>query len=104
MKIHKLSFLHQVGKNVNKVKVGDKVGVGTIVESCSKCEACLNRDENYCHMGHIGTYNHQINYGSVKTDTGYTLGGYSTSYTVPENFALKVRYCIYILSQNIKIF
>jgi uncharacterized zinc-type alcohol dehydrogenase-like protein len=32
----------EVGEEVTKVKVGDKVGVGCIVDSCMECEQCLN--------------------------------------------------------------
>ena len=30
-----------VGEMVTKFKVGDRVGVGTFVDSCRKCEPCL---------------------------------------------------------------
>ncbi|CAK9159923.1 unnamed protein product [Ilex paraguariensis] len=38
----------EVGKNVQKFNVGDKVGVGCLVGSCRKCESCANNLENYC--------------------------------------------------------
>jgi D-arabinose 1-dehydrogenase-like Zn-dependent alcohol dehydrogenase len=33
-------YLLKVGKNVKDVKVGDKVGVGCIVDSCLDCSNC----------------------------------------------------------------
>jgi uncharacterized zinc-type alcohol dehydrogenase-like protein len=35
----------EVGDGVEKFKVGDKVGVGCMVEACMKCEHCLAGDE-----------------------------------------------------------
>ncbi len=61
-----------------------------MVDSCRKCVACKKGDENYCHKHNIGTYNHKTEYGTVKTNSGYTFGGYSASHTVPEDFVMKV--------------
>ena len=30
----------QVGKNVTKVKIGDKAGIGVMSDSCMKCKSC----------------------------------------------------------------
>nr|AKF02528.1 tetrahydroalstonine synthase [Catharanthus roseus] len=38
----------EVGSKVQKFKVGDKVGVASIIETCGKCEMCTNEVENYC--------------------------------------------------------
>jgi len=35
----------EVGAKVTKVKVGDNVGVGCIVDSCLECELCKRGDE-----------------------------------------------------------
>jgi D-arabinose 1-dehydrogenase-like Zn-dependent alcohol dehydrogenase len=32
----------EVGSNVTKFKVGDKVAAGGVVGTCGKCEDCLN--------------------------------------------------------------
>ena len=37
-----------VGKNVTKVKPGDNVGVGCMVDSCRQCEMCKEGDEQLC--------------------------------------------------------
>ncbi|CAN6679843.1 unnamed protein product [Malus baccata var. baccata] len=38
----------EVGSKVNKVKIGDKVGVGCMVGACHACESCNSNLENYC--------------------------------------------------------
>ncbi len=40
-----------VGKQVKKVKVGDKVGLGWFSASCMHCEQCLNGHHNLCGNG-----------------------------------------------------
>jgi len=80
-----------VGKNVTKVKPGDKVGVGCMVDSCGQCAMCEGGDEQFCQQGNCQTYNGQWKkYGRVKTDTDWTFGGYSGQYTVPERFIVKI--------------
>lgn len=44
----------QVGKNVTKFKVGDKIGVGCMVDSCRECSSCKEGCEEYCEEGHTG--------------------------------------------------
>src|ERR1700710_313879 len=46
-----------VGPGVTKFKVGDRVGVGCMVDSCGECESCKAGLEQYCYPGNIGTYN-----------------------------------------------
>lgn len=41
----------EVGSKVTKVKVGENVGVGCIIDSCLDCGNCNNGDENYCENG-----------------------------------------------------
>ena len=38
--------------------------------------------------GSISTYDREINYGNIKTDSGWTYGGYSERHTVPERFII----------------
>ena len=76
-----------VGKNVTKFKVGDKAGVGCMVNSCMKCESCKNGEEQHCETtGMVGTY------GTPKksSPTGITQGGYSNNIVVTEHFAIKI--------------
>lgn len=76
-----------VGKNVTKFKVGDKAGVGCMVDSCMKCESCKNGEEHHCETtGMVGTYG-----APDKTSpSGSTQGGYSSNIVVTEHFAIKI--------------
>jgi len=74
----------EVGSEVSKHAVGDRVGVGCLVDSCRKCENCLRGLEQYCLIGNIGTY------GSVGHDGKPTAGGYSTHIVVTEDFVLRI--------------
>ena len=40
--------------------------------------------------GAIATYNGLLRYGGVRTDSGWTYGGYTGRHTVPERFVIKV--------------
>ncbi|MBF6352593.1 NAD(P)-dependent alcohol dehydrogenase [Nocardia flavorosea] len=77
-----------VGSAVTRHRVGDRVGVGCMVDSCGVCEPCLQEEEQYCLRGAVMTYN-----GRVPEEVqagGYTLGGYSTQIVVTENFVLGI--------------
>ena len=86
---------------MTKVKIGDKVGVGCIVESCLNCKACDDGDELGCTGGHVGTYGQDLKHGLMKTDTGYSHGGYSGRITVHNRFAVKVFKNSFVLMQLI---
>ena len=74
-----------VGSAVTKFKVGDRVGVGCMVNSCGECEYCKRGDEQYCAKGNTGTYT------SVDPIDGtITQGGYSQAVVVTEDFVLRV--------------
>jgi len=71
-----------VGSKVTKFKVGDRVGVGCFVDSCT---TCATRDLDYEHYmpGLVQTYN------DVEADgTTPTYGGYSDSIVVKEGYVL----------------
>ncbi|MGN9788672.1 alcohol dehydrogenase catalytic domain-containing protein [Nonomuraea sp. ZG12] len=42
----------EVGSEVTKYQVGDRVGVGCMVNSCGECEYCRRGDEQYCQGEH----------------------------------------------------
>lgn len=73
-----------IGSNVTKFKVGDRVGVGVMVDSCGECEYCLEGRENVCLVGNVQTYNGRHFDGTP------TYGGYSTSIVVKESFVLRI--------------
>jgi len=72
----------KTGKNVKKFKVGDRVGVGVLVDSCKRCESCQQDLENYCPQM-ILTYN------SYSQDGTKTYGGYSDIVVVDEHYVLR---------------
>ena len=66
----------EIGKDVTKFKVGDKAGISPLLESCMKCQYCLEGKEQLCEsMDVLGE--------SLK-------GGYSEYVTVTEDFATKI--------------
>ncbi|WP_216897003.1 NAD(P)-dependent alcohol dehydrogenase [Nocardia alni] len=77
-----------VGSAVSKHKVGDRVGVGCMVDSCGECASCVAGEEQYCTGGNTMTYNSVVP-ESVQPG-GHTLGGYSTRVVVTEHFVLSI--------------
>ncbi|GLU51528.1 NAD(P)-dependent alcohol dehydrogenase [Dyadobacter frigoris] len=76
-----------VGKNVTKFKVGDKAGVGCMVNSCMQCESCRKGEEHHCETtGMTGTYGSPEN----SSPSGITQGGYSSNIVVTEHFVIKI--------------
>jgi len=75
----------EVGSDVTKFQVGDRVGVGCFVDSCRECDQCRAGEEQYCtNPGMIGTYN------GVGRDGEPTQGGYSGAIVVDENYVLRI--------------
>ena len=74
----------RVGPGVTRCRVGDRVGVGCIVDTCMTCEMCDRGREPMCHGEFTMGYNYETKHGHIKTNTGWTLGGYSGSITVNE--------------------
>ncbi|XP_077253788.1 cinnamyl alcohol dehydrogenase 2-like [Tasmannia lanceolata] len=72
----------EVGSKVKKFKVGDKAGVGCLVNSCRQCEECNQDLENYCPKM-IQTYAWPDRDGTI------TKGGYSDIVVVDEHFVVK---------------
>jgi alcohol dehydrogenase (NADP+) len=73
-----------VGSSVSKFKVGSRVGVGCMVNSCRRCGPCEAGMEQYCENGNVLTY------GSKDRDGSMTQGGYSTFNVVDEDFVIAV--------------
>jgi uncharacterized zinc-type alcohol dehydrogenase-like protein len=74
-----------VGAHVKKHKIGDRVGVGCLVDSCRECSACQEGEEQFCETGSTGTY-----MGVEKQSGLPTYGGYSKSIVVTEDFVLRI--------------
>ena len=73
-----------IGENVTKFAVGDRVGVGCMVDSCRSCENCEAGMEQYCLAGLTPTYS-----GLDRTGEP-TYGGYSTHITVDQDFVVRI--------------
>ena len=80
-----VGIVSAVGAGVTKFAVGDRVAIGTIVDSCRHCDACADDEEQYCREGMTGTYN-----GKDRVDGTTTYGGYSKSIVVAEPYVLRV--------------
>jgi uncharacterized zinc-type alcohol dehydrogenase-like protein len=72
----------EVGADVTRLRVGDAVAVGNIVDSCGTCENCLAHRESYCLLFPALTYG-----GRDLRDGSPTQGAYSTEYVVRDAFA-----------------
>jgi len=80
-----------VGSDVTKYKVGDRVAVGCFVDACMTCELCESGQQNMC-RSHVQTYSTDYPTGKGHTDCeGYhTNGGYSNEITVRSDFVFAV--------------
>ncbi|MEV6173216.1 NAD(P)-dependent alcohol dehydrogenase [Streptomyces sp. NPDC051954] len=74
----------EVGPGVTRFAVGDRVGVGCMVDSCRECDNCKAGLEQYCVKGNVGTYN------ALDKDGEPTYGGYSEKIVVDENYVVRI--------------
>ncbi len=76
-----------LGGGVVDFAIGQRVGVGCMVNSCQTCDSCTQAEEQYCSgpKGATLTYN-----GPTKPDGTNTYGGYSTGIIVREEFVLEI--------------
>ena len=70
------------GTAVTSFAPGDRVAVGTIVDSCGVCAMCQVGQENYCYEGATSTYG-----GTDRVDGTPTKRGYSREYVLRDKFA-----------------
>jgi uncharacterized zinc-type alcohol dehydrogenase-like protein len=73
-----------VGPGVDRFAVGDRVGVGCMVDSCGECEYCQAGEEQFCVKGNVQTYNARDYDGET------TYGGYSREIVVKDRFVVRV--------------
>jgi uncharacterized zinc-type alcohol dehydrogenase-like protein len=74
----------QVGSDVTKHQVGDRVGIGCFVDSCRECENCLAGEQQFCTKGNVPTYNGRQYSGEE------TYGGYAKQIVADENYVLSI--------------
>ncbi|KRE56942.1 NAD(P)-dependent alcohol dehydrogenase [Phycicoccus sp. Soil748] len=79
-----VGLVTEVGADVTRHQVGDRVGVGCMVNSCGECASCTRGEEQYCLEGMVGTY------AATDRDGTTTQGGYSTHVVVDADFVLSV--------------
>ncbi|KUM88793.1 MULTISPECIES: NAD(P)-dependent alcohol dehydrogenase [Streptomyces] len=77
-------IVSEVGSGVTRYKVGDRVGVGCMVDSCGECENCKAGIEQHCVKGNVPTYN------GIGKDGEPTYGGYSEKVVVDENYVVRI--------------
>ncbi len=68
--------MEEIGENVTKLEIGDRVAVSWIFSSCKTCEFCLRGDENLC--------------AEFKATGKDADGGYAEFMVIGEDFAYPV--------------
>ncbi len=76
----------RLGSDVDDFTIGERVGVGCMVDSCRECDSCLDGLEQYCEKALVGTYGAK----DARNDGAITQGGYATSIVVDRNYVLRV--------------
>jgi uncharacterized zinc-type alcohol dehydrogenase-like protein len=74
-----------IGSGVTRHAVGDRVAVGTMVDSCQHCDQCRRDQEQMCREYPTITYN-----GVDRIDGSPTYGGFSKTMVVREEFVLRM--------------
>jgi uncharacterized zinc-type alcohol dehydrogenase-like protein len=75
----------EVGDAVEGFAVGERVAIGTIVDSCRECETCRAGQESYCLRGPTPAYG-----APDRVDGSVTRGGFGTSVIADERFVFRV--------------
>jgi len=71
-----VGVIESIGKNANRFRKGDRVGVAWIFSACGECEFCLRGEENLCEQ--------------FKATGRDANGGYADYMTVNEKFAYAI--------------
>ncbi|KAG5250297.1 cinnamyl alcohol dehydrogenase [Salix suchowensis] len=76
-------IITKVGSNVNKFRLGDRVGVGCLAASCLECDFCKSSRENYCDQI-------QLTYNGIFWDGSITYGGYSKFMVADHRYVVRI--------------
>lgn len=77
-----------VGPDVRRFRVGDRVGVGPLVDACGECEECRSGNEQFCEVKIDFTFGTPTT--EDKNPGGFTQGGYSNVIVVKENYIIRI--------------
>jgi uncharacterized zinc-type alcohol dehydrogenase-like protein len=80
-----IGIVCRVGSAVTSHQVGERVGVGCMVNSCGKCQPCKDGLEQYCDADPTWTYD-----SIDPVDGTPTQGGYSSLIVIPEHFVISI--------------
>lgn len=80
-----VGFVREIGSNVTKFSLGQRIGVGVFIDSCRTCKNCLQGLEQYCENGMTGTYNTYERDG-----VSLAMGGYSNNFVIDADYAVHV--------------
>ncbi len=80
-----IGVVREIGTDVTRFAVGQRIGVGVFVDSCRRCERCVAGLQQYCTEGMTPTYN-----GYERDGTTIAFGGYSNHFVVDEDYAVHV--------------
>lgn len=78
--------VRRVGAEVTGFAVGDRVGVGCMVDSCRECGNCRAGLEQFCERGNVGTYG----VPDPRNGGEATQGGYSQRIVVNAGYVLRI--------------
>lgn len=82
-----VGIVREVGSEVTRHKVGDRVGVGCMVGACHDCASCEAGQEQECRRS-VATYGYPLPEGDPEGPV--TQGGYSTHIVVEERMVVSV--------------
>lgn len=83
-----VGIVREVGSEVTRHAVGDRVGVGCLVGACHECSPCASGQEQECERGSVATYGSPLPEGDPEGPV--TNGGYSTHIVVEERMVVSV--------------
>lgn len=78
-----MGIVTEVGSEVEKFKVGDRVGVGSVIGACHSCHVCDKSLESYCHKA-------VLTYAGRYYDGTTTYGGYSDVMVAEERYVVRI--------------
>ncbi|MER7793321.1 NAD(P)-dependent alcohol dehydrogenase [Streptomyces sp. NPDC097640] len=79
-----VGIIVETGAEVTRHQIGDRVGIGCMVNSCRECANCLDGEEQYCLNGHT------LVFGGADRDGSITQGGFSEAIVANEDFVVHV--------------